>query len=176
MVYNNLEETICKLWELQTLRCYEEGILRSIISSQTLQHAELATSFKVKFSPTHTKMALVARGTKEEEQFFYCLAQNLSFWQTFLLLLWSLFACCHKGCNFFQTLIGGLLKESLKQIDFEAPILETKDLVFFFPKPKNLSSPSQTLKIVFYTPNPKPSKQPIAMKSPNNTQNIYCLL
>jgi hypothetical protein len=29
---------------------------------------------------------------------------------------------------------------------------------------------------VFYTPNPKPSKQPIAMKSPNNTQNIYCLL
>jgi len=89
----------------------------------------------VKFSPTYTKITLVARGTKEDEIFFYCLAQNLSFWQTSLLLLWSLFACCHKGCKFFQTLIGGLLKESLKQIDFEAPKLETKDLVFF-PKLK----------------------------------------
>jgi hypothetical protein len=112
----------------------------------------------VKFSPTYTKIALVAWGTKEKEKFFYYLTQNLSFWQTFFLLLWSFFACCHKGCNFFQTLIGGLLKESLKQIDFEALILETKDLVFF-PKIKYLSPPSQTLKIVPYTPNPKPSKQ-----------------
>jgi hypothetical protein len=82
-------------------------------------------------------MVLVAWGTKEKEEFFNYLTQNLSFWQTFLLLLWSFFACCHKGCNFFQTLIGGLLKESLKQIDFEALILETKDFVFF-PKIKYL--------------------------------------
>ncbi len=34
-------------------------------------------------------MALVARGTKEDEEFFNFLAQNLSFWQTSLLLLWS---------------------------------------------------------------------------------------
>jgi hypothetical protein len=54
-------------------------------------------------------------------------------------------------------LISGLLKESLKQTDFEVPRLETKHLVFF-PKNKNLFSPSQTLQIVPYTPNPKPSK------------------
>ncbi len=113
-------------------------------------------------------MALVVQGTKEEEEFFYYLAQNLSFWQTFPLLLWSFFTCCHKGCNFFQTLIGGLLKESLKQIDFEAPRLEIEYLVFFpnFPKTKDLSSPSQTLKIVPYTPNPKPSKQPHSHEKP----------
>jgi hypothetical protein len=66
-------------------------------------------------------------------------------------------------------LIGGLLKESLKQIDFEVSRLKTKDLVFF-PKTKHLSSPSQTLKIVPYTPNLQNS--PIAMKNPKNTQNI----
>lgn len=143
---------------MRTLRCYEEGVIKNILSSQTLQqHGELATSFKVKFNPTYTKMAFVAQGTKKEEEFFYYFVQNLFFWQTFLLLLWSLFACCCKGCNFFQTLIGGLLKESLKQTNFETPRLKTKDLVFF-PETKYLSSPSQTLKIVLYTPNPKPSK------------------
>jgi hypothetical protein len=62
-------------------------------------------------------------------------------------------------------LIGGLLKESLKQIDFEASRLKTKDLIFF-PKTKDLSSPSQTLKIVPYTPNSKPSKQPRSHEKP----------
>jgi len=62
-------------------------------------------------------------------------------------------------------LIGGLLRKSLKQIDFEAPRLETKDLVFF-PKTKDLSSPSQTLKIIPYTSNFKPSKQPHSHEKP----------
>jgi len=53
----------------------------------------------------------------------------------------------------------------LKQIDFEAPRLETKDLVIF-SKTKDLSSPSQTLKIVPYTSNLKPSKQPHSHEKP----------
>jgi hypothetical protein len=53
------------------LQGLEEGILRSIISSQILQQqGELATSIKVRFSPTYTKMALVAQGIEEEEEFF----------------------------------------------------------------------------------------------------------
>jgi len=60
---------------------------------------------------------------------------------------------------FFQTLIGGWLKGSLKQTDFEPPKLETKHLVFF-PKIEDLFSPLQTLKVVPCTPNCKPSKCP----------------
>jgi hypothetical protein len=54
----------------------KEGVLRSIISSQVQQQGELEEiSFKGRFNPTLlTKMALVAQGTKEEEEFFDCLA------------------------------------------------------------------------------------------------------
>jgi hypothetical protein len=55
--------------------------------------------------------------------------------------------CCCKGCDFFQTLTGGWLKESLKQIDFEPPRLETKHL-FLSSKIENLFSPPQTPKIM----------------------------
>jgi hypothetical protein len=92
-------------------------------------------------------MALVAQGTKEEEEFFDCLVQNLSFRQAFLLLIWSFFAYCRKGCDFFQTLIGGWLKESLKQTYFEPPRLKTKYLVLS-PKTENLLSSPQILEIM----------------------------
>jgi hypothetical protein len=62
-------------------------------------------------------------------------------------------------------LIGALLKKSLKQIDFEIPRLKTKDLVFS-TKTKFFFSPSQTIKIVPYTPNPKLSKQPHSHEKP----------
>jgi hypothetical protein len=65
-------------------------------------------------------------------------------------IIMSFCMCCHKGCDFFQTLIGGCLKELWKQIDFEPPKLETKHL-FLSSKTKDLFSPPQT-------PNPKPSK------------------
>jgi hypothetical protein len=78
--------------------------------------------------------------------------------------LWSFFTCC-KGCDFFQTLIGGWLKGSLKQTDFEPPKLKTKHLVFF-PKIEDLFSPLQTPKVVPYTPNCKPSKCPHCHENP----------
>jgi hypothetical protein len=100
-------------------------------------------------------MTLVAQGREEEEEFFDCLAENLSFWQAFLVLIWSFFACCCEGCDFFQTLIGGWLKESLKQTYFEPPRLKTKYLILF-PKTENLLSSPQILETVPCTPNPKP--------------------
>jgi hypothetical protein len=64
-----------------------------------------------------------------------------------------------QGCNFFQTLISGWLKESLKQTNFEPPRLKTKHLVLS-PKIEDLFSSPQTLEILPCTPNPKPSKWP----------------
>jgi hypothetical protein len=61
--------------------------------------------------------------------------------------------------SFFQTLVGGWVKESLKQTDFEPPRLETEHL-FMFPKIEDLFSPQQTPKIVHCTPNLKTSKCP----------------
>jgi hypothetical protein len=86
-------------------------------------------------------MALVAQGIEEKEEFFDCLTQNLSFWQAFLLLIWSFFACCRKGCDFFQSLIGGWLQESLKQTCFEPPRLKTKYLVLSQQTENFLSPP-----------------------------------
>lgn len=55
----------------------KEGVLRSIILTQVQQQQREpeAISFKGRFSPTLlTKMALVAQGTKEKEEYFDCLA------------------------------------------------------------------------------------------------------
>jgi hypothetical protein len=54
----------------------KEGVLRSVVSSQVQQQGELeAISFKGRFNTTlFTKMALVVQDTKEEEEFFDCLA------------------------------------------------------------------------------------------------------
>jgi hypothetical protein len=65
---------------------------------------------------------------------------------------------------FFQTLIGGWLKDSLKQTNFEPLKLKTKHLVFS-PKIKNLFSPPQTPKVMSCTPNSKPSKCPHSHKN-----------
>jgi hypothetical protein len=50
-------------------------------------------------------MVLVAQGI-EEEKFYYYFAQNIYFWQAFLLILWSFFTSC-KGYDYFQTLTSG---------------------------------------------------------------------
>lgn len=96
-------------------------------------------------------MVLIIFYTQEDEEFFYCLVQDLSFWQAFLLSLWTFFICCNKVCEIFQTLISEWLKESLKQCDFEPSRQETKDFVLP-PKIKNLVLPSQTLEFVPCTP------------------------
>jgi len=67
------------------------------------------------------------------------------------------------------------LKNSLKQSDFEPPKLETKHLVFF-PKIEKLLSPPQTPKVVPCTQTLNCQNVPIAMKTLENTQNIYYLL
>jgi hypothetical protein len=72
--------------------------------------------------------------------FFDCLAEEFTFWQTFLLLLWTFFIWCHKVSNFLQTLISGWLKTSFKQQDCEPPppTLEMKNLVLPPQNPKVL--------------------------------------
>jgi hypothetical protein len=57
------------------------------------------------------------------------------------------------------------LKNSLKQIDFEPPKLETKHLIFS-PKIEYLFSPPQTPKVVPCTVNSKPSKRPHSHENP----------
>jgi hypothetical protein len=52
---------------------------------------------------------------QEDEYFFYYLAKEFIFWQTFIFSLWSFFICCHKVSKFLQALIGGWLKTSFKQ-------------------------------------------------------------
>jgi hypothetical protein len=111
-------------------------------------------------------MVLVVQGIKEEgKDFFYCFAHNISFWQSFILLLWSFFTCCCKGCDFLQTSIGGWLENSSKQTNFEPPTLETKHLVFS-PKIEDLFSLPQILEVVPYTPKSKPSKCPHNHENP----------
>jgi hypothetical protein len=92
-------------------------------------------------------MVLIIFYAQEDEEFFHCLVQDLSFWQAFLLSLWTFFICCNKVCEFFQTLINEWLKESLKQCDFEPSRQETKDFVLP-PKIKDLVLPSQILELV----------------------------
>ncbi len=78
--------------------------------------------------------------------FFDCLVEKITFWQTFLLLLWTFFICCQKVSNFLQTLNSGWLKTYFKQQDYEPPppTLEMENLVmlpqnpyFFLPSTPN---------------------------------------
>jgi hypothetical protein len=57
-------------------------------------------------------MALVTQGTQDDDELFNCLVEVFSFWQAFILSLWSFFICCHKVFEFFLTLIRGLFKKT----------------------------------------------------------------
>jgi hypothetical protein len=59
-------------------------------------------------------MVLVAQAMQEYEEFYGCLTKDLIFYQAFFLS-WFFFICCHKVCEFLQTLISAWLKDSLKQ-------------------------------------------------------------
>ncbi len=120
-------------------------------------------------------MVLVAQGTKEEEEIFDCLVQKIIIWQAFLLLLWSFFTCCCKGCDFFQTLINGWLKGSLKQIDFEPSKLK-QNILSFFQKLKTYFHLHKVQKLCLVPQTLNPQNVPITMKTLENTQNMYCLL
>jgi hypothetical protein len=75
-------------------------------------------------------MVLIVQGTKEEEEFFDWLAQKILgkhfgfFEQVNPFGKHLSYSCGHssyvgtKGCDFFQTLIGGWSKKCLKQCDF----------------------------------------------------------
>jgi hypothetical protein len=85
--------------------------------------------------------------------------------------LWAFFICHFKLYEFFQTLTSEWLKESLKQCDFELPILETKDLIVLLPNIEIIFFPPQTSKHV-----PCIQNIPIAMKNPLNTLEVYSFL
>jgi hypothetical protein len=70
-----------------------------------------------------------------------------------------------KGCDFFQTLIGGWVKNSLKQIVLEPSQLKTKHLILY-PKFENPFSPPQIPKIVPCTPNLKSSRHAHSHEKP----------
>lgn len=88
---------------------------------------------------------------QEDNEFYDYLVENLTFCPTFLLSLSSFFICCHKVCEFFQTLIRPWLKNSLKQLkpsrleELALPketitlvwLLKTPKLVVCSPKPSH---------------------------------------
>lgn len=67
-------------------------------------------------------MIFVSNAFDEEKVFYDCCAKDFTFWQAFLLLLWSLLVFVwslsmfiHKVCEMLQTLIIGCL-QILKEI------------------------------------------------------------
>jgi hypothetical protein len=81
-----------------------------------MTHLQHLSFFKGEMRPTQREITvLVAQAMQEYEEFYECLTKDLIFYQAFFLSLWSFFICCHKVCEFLQTLISAWLKDSLKQ-------------------------------------------------------------
>ncbi len=47
-----------------------------------------------------TVVLVLGQGVQEDEYYLYCFAKELTFWQTFIFLLWPFFICCHKVYEF----------------------------------------------------------------------------
>jgi hypothetical protein len=81
----------------------------------------------------------ISISSSEEDEFFYdCCVEDLTFWQCFLFSLWSqcVFAC--KFCDILQTLIASWLAKSMNF--FGSPPLTTLEFQPPHPlKPKTLS-------------------------------------